>query len=64
MRLVAALLTFACLSACNTVPTGSQQALVRDRDWRQQQAARDAQAILQGMAQARQQAEEMARTAP
>lgn len=64
MRLAAALLAFACLSACNTVPTRSEQALVRDDDWRQQQAARDAEAILQGMAQARQQAEEMARTAP
>jgi len=64
MRLVAALLTFACLSACDTGPTHSEQALVRDGDWRQRQAVLDAEAILQGMAQARQQAEEMARTAP
>ncbi len=64
MRLVAALLTVAWLSACDTVPTHSEQALVRDGEWRQRQAVLDAEAILQGMAEARQRAEEMARTVP
>jgi len=63
MRLVAALLTFACLSACDSAPTHSERALVRDGDWLQRQAVLDAEAILRGMAQARQEAEELARTA-
>jgi hypothetical protein len=38
--------------------------LVRhDDEWRQQQAVLDAEAILQGMAQARQRQQELARTA-
>ncbi len=66
MRLVAALLTLACLSGCGTAtaPTQAEHALVRyDDEWRQRQAVLDAEAILQGMAQARQRHEEMARTA-
>ncbi len=64
MRLMAAWLTIACLAACGAAQTQSEHALVRhDQEWRQQQAEQDAQAILQGMARAREQLEQMARTA-
>jgi hypothetical protein len=63
MRLAAALFTFVCLSACSMAPTSSEQALVRpDDEWRQRQALQDATVILQGMSQARQRREELART--
>ena len=62
MRLTAALLTLACLAACNGVQTVSERLPARDDEWRQRQAELDAQAIMQGMAQARQRAEQLART--
>jgi hypothetical protein len=62
MRLTAALLTLACLAACSGVQTVSERSLARDDEWLQRQAELDAQAIMQGMAQARQQAEQLART--
>lgn len=62
MRLIALLLILVGLAACGT--TQSEQALVRpDNEWRQRQAILDAEAILQGMAQARQRSQELARTA-
>ncbi len=64
MRFAAALLTFLCLSACSVAPSSSEQALVRPTDeWRQRQAIEDANAIVQGMTQARQRRDELARTA-
>ena len=64
MRHVIAILTFACLSACSAMRTGSEVALTqRDSAWRQEQAARDADAIMQGMAHAREQNAELARSA-
>ena len=64
MTLFAALLSIACLAACGSVQTQSEHALVRyDDEWRQRQAVLDAEAIMQGMAQARQRQEELARTA-
>jgi hypothetical protein len=62
MRLTAALLTLACLTACDGVQTVSEHSQTRDDEWRQRQAELDAQAIMQGMAQARQRAEQLART--
>ena len=62
MRLTAALLTLACLVACDGVQTVSERSPARDDEWRQRQAELDAQAIMQGMAQARQRAEQLART--
>ena len=63
MRLLtAALLTMACLTACGGVQTVSEHSPARDDEWRQRQAELDAQAIMQGMAQARQRAEQLART--
>lgn len=64
MRLAAMLLTLISLTACGAAPSQSEHALVRyDDEWRQRQAALDAEAILQGMAQARQRRQEIARTA-
>jgi hypothetical protein len=44
------------------VQTVSEHSPARDDEWRQRQAELDAQAIMQGMAQARQRAEQLART--
>lgn len=64
MRLAAALFTFVCLAACSMSPTGLQNPLARSEDgWQQQQAELDADAIVQGMARAQQQAPELARSA-
>ena len=63
MRLIAALLTVACLSGCNGTQTQSEHALVgNDQEMRHRLAVMDVEAILQGMAQARQRAELLART--
>ena len=63
MRLTAALLTLSCLAACSGVQGVTDPSLARDDDkWRQRQAELDAQAIMQGMAQARQRAEQLAHT--
>ena len=64
MRVAAALFTFVCLSACSMSPTGSGNPLAQYEDgWRQHQAELDADAIVQGMARAQQQAPELARSA-
>jgi hypothetical protein len=64
MRLIAALLTVACLVACGMTQTQSEHALLGyDDEWRQQQAVLDAEAIMQGMQQARERQEALARTA-
>jgi hypothetical protein len=63
IRLAAALITFACLSACGMNPSGSEADLVGHNDgWRQHQALLDADAIVQGMQRARDQAAELARS--
>jgi acyl carrier protein phosphodiesterase len=64
MRLVVALVTFVCLTACSATPdqSSSEQALMRQDGWRQRQAELDAQAILEGMAQARNRALALARS--
>ncbi len=63
MRLVAVLITFACLGACSTTPAPSEQALVRDDMWRQKQAVLDAEAIMRGMTQAQEREAALARSA-
>ena len=66
MRLVIALLTIVVVSACgvSTSPSQSEEALLRfDDQARQRQAELNAQAILRGMAQARQRAALLARSA-
>lgn len=62
MRSTLLLLTMICLAACGTPSTRSDEALLSQDDWRQRQVVLDTEAILQGMAQARQRAEQMART--
>jgi outer membrane biogenesis lipoprotein LolB len=63
MRLLAALIVIALLAACGLAQTEPEQALVRyDDGWRHRQAALDAEAILKGMAQARQSQAELARS--
>ncbi len=63
MRLLAALVTIGCLAACGAMQTQSEQALVsKDEEMRQRLAVLDADAILQGMQQARESAQELART--
>jgi outer membrane biogenesis lipoprotein LolB len=63
MRLFAALLTFCCLSACAMTPSTSQADQADYNDgWRTHQATLDADAIMQGMARAREQASQMARS--
>jgi hypothetical protein len=66
MRIVAALMMITCLAACGGASTqsASEQELTVQGGWGQEQAVLDAQAILQGMAQARQRAEQQARIAP
>jgi len=63
MRLLAALIAFACLGACSTSPAPSEQALVRDEAWRQKQAVLDAEAIMRGMNQAQEREAALARSA-
>jgi hypothetical protein len=64
MRLAVALLTFVCLAACGVSSVQQPFPDLSDNDgWRRTQAMHDADAILAGMAQARQRAEMMARSA-
>ena len=64
MRPFLVLVTVVCLAACGTTQTQSETELVRhDSEWRQRQAVLDAEAILQGMAQARERYQELARSA-
>ena len=64
MRMTALLLMLAVLAACGAEQTQSEQALVRyDDEWRQRQAVLDAEAIMRGMAQARERYQELARSA-
>jgi len=58
MRFAAAGIVFLLFAACSTAPQTAEQALVRDDGWRNQQAVLDAEAIMQGMAQARHRAEQ------
>jgi outer membrane biogenesis lipoprotein LolB len=63
MRLFAALLTFCWLSACAMTPSTPQADQAEyDDGWRSHQAILDADAIMQGMARAREQASQMARS--
>ena len=63
IRIVAALITFTCLSACGMNPSGSESALVQHGEgWRLYQAQQDADAIMKGMDRARDQASELARS--
>ncbi len=64
MRFIAVLLTVLCLGACSTVQSGSEQGFVDQAGWEHQQAILDADAILQGMNQARAQNERLAKQAP
>lgn len=63
MRPAAVLLTIVCLAACSASPTWSEQGFLDQDEWRQKQAALDADAILRGMEQARQRAEALAGSA-
>lgn len=64
MRLLLVCLALASTAACGAQQSQSEHALVRyDDEWRQKQAILDAEAILRGMAQARQRQEQMARSA-
>jgi hypothetical protein len=64
MRLAVALFTFLCLSACSVAPSQQSDPMMgRNDEWRQRQALQDADIILQGMAQARQRSDMIARTA-
>lgn len=64
MRMIIALLTVGCLAACGAMQTQSEQALVgNDAETRHRLAIQDVEAILQGMAQARERAEQTARSA-
>ena len=64
MRMTALLLMLAVLAACGAEQTQSEHALVRyDDEWRQRQAVLDADAIMRGMAQARERYQELARSA-
>ena len=64
MRPIALLLILVGVAACGTEQTQSEQALVRpDNEMRQRQVILDTEAILQGMAQARQRSQELARSA-
>jgi hypothetical protein len=64
MRLLLACFTLASIAACAAQQSQSEHALVRyDDEWRQKQAILDAEAILKGMAQARQRQEQVARSA-
>ena len=63
MRIAAILFTFACLSACGMSQSQSENDLARhDDNWRAHQATLDADAIMQGMARAQEQASELARS--
>ncbi len=63
MRLIAALLTVAALAGCGGAQTQSEQALIGKSDeMRHRLAIQDALAILQGMEQARELAQQLART--
>ncbi len=64
MRQLLACFILVSIAACTAQQSQSEHALVRyDDEWRQKQAILDAEAILQGMAQARQRQEQMARSA-
>jgi outer membrane protein assembly factor BamE (lipoprotein component of BamABCDE complex) len=64
MRFAAAILIFVCLAACSVMSAPQDDGFAtQGNQVRQQQAAQDADVILQGMAQARQHAQELARSA-
>ncbi len=53
MRIAAPLLLAACLAGCNSLPTASEGGFLDTAAWRQRQAIKDANAIVQGMHEAR-----------
>jgi hypothetical protein len=61
MRSIVALLAVLCLSACGSMPSSSEQGFVDQVGWQHRQAILDANAILQGMNQARAQTEAFAK---
>ena len=63
MRPIIALSIYACLAACSVAPTPVDQSYLFQDEARQRQAALDVQAIIEGMTQARNRAEAMARSA-
>ena len=62
IRLTATLLSLACMAASSGAQTVTEPSLARYDAWRQGQVELDTQAIMQGMAQARQRAEQLAHT--
>ena len=64
MRLLLACFSLASIAACAAEQSQSEHALAQYNDeWRQKQVVLDAEAILKGMAQARQRQELVARSA-
>jgi hypothetical protein len=63
MRLAVVLLTMACLAACSATPVSSDLVFTDQDARRQKQAILNADAIVQGMMQARRRAEQTARSA-
>jgi len=61
MRFIVALLAVLWLGACSSMPSSSEQGFVDQVGWQHQQAILDADAILQGMNQARAQTEAFAK---
>lgn len=62
MRFIVALLALLCLGACSSsMPSTSERGFVDQASWQHQQAILDANAILQGMNQARAQTEAFAK---
>ena len=63
MRVLITLLALGCLFGCNTTQTQSEHAFVGNtEEMRHLMAIQDVEAILQGMAQARERAQQVART--
>jgi hypothetical protein len=62
MRLTVALLSLACLAACDGAQTMSEHPPARDDEWRQRLVELDAQAIMQGMGRHANAREQLART--
>lgn len=61
MRMIAALLGFLCLAACQSLPVLSSSEPDEGYGWRTLQVQRDVEAITQGMNHARAQSEAVAR---
>ncbi len=61
MRLILAVVVTSIVAACASAQSGSQRVFVRSDGAREAQAALDADAIMQGMAQAREASQQVAR---